>query len=321
VKGTIGERITLRATVTDEYGAKVTGGQFVFKINGLTLRDNGKFAATGTPMILSPVNGVVTVSVIADNSIRSAKNVTGVYGETYKYYGARSQTPGVANIAKRVAQISVSTNSPTKQDTNLTLVATVTDMTHGTNNGPVYEYDDNFVIFKVNGITIKDADGNAIKAPVKNGKASLDYYVPIGLAGVYTNLTNKPYTVTAVFGSSEYYSDVKNTTQFNVERSPIHFNYTNVTLNTKSKELTVQADILDYHENLLKGSNTVCLKINGESYKVNNKTVYYNAENGKVNINVVVPYRVDKVNSIELVTGQRVGYLGGRMTTTDIIRV
>ena len=82
--------------------------------------------------------------------------------------------------------------------------------------------------------------------------------------------------------------------------------------------MVVQADILDYHDNLLKGSNTVCLKINGQSYKVNNKTIYYKAEDGKVDINIIIPNNIKKINSVELVTGERVGYLGGRLTTTNI---
>jgi len=68
----------------------------------------------------------------------------------------------------------------------------------------------------------------------------------------------------------------------------------------------------------LKGSNTICLKINGQSYKVNNKTIYYKAEDGKVDINIIIPNNIKKINSVELVTGERVGYLGGRLTTTNI---
>ena len=321
VNGYIGENITLTATVTDEYGTKVTGGQFVFKLNGLTLRTTGKFEATGTPMILSPVNGTVTITVVADMSIRSAVNVTGVYGETSKYYSSRSIVPGRASIIKRDAQITVTTVAKTKQDTNITLKAVVTDVTHGRNNGAVYDYDDNFVVFKVNGITIKNEDGSAKQAKVVNGVATMDYYVPAGLAGKYTNLTDKLYTVTAVFGGENYNPGVRNNTTFAVERSSISFVDNNITLNTQTKEMTIKSKIVDYHNNILKGTNTLCVKINGQTYKINNKTVYYSVQDGEVDLNIILPYNMNNINSVELVTGQRVGYLGGRSTITNITRV
>jgi len=272
-------------------------------------------------MILSPVNGQVNITIKADKYLRSAVNVTGVYGETYKYYGSRSITPGKASIARRNASITVTTVSTTKQDVNITLKATVTDITHGKNNGPVQDYEDNFVIFKVNGITIKNDDGTAKQVKVVNGTATLDYHVPIGLAGKYTNLTDKKYTVTAVFGSGEYNPGVSNTTQFGVERSPITFKDTHVTLDTKTKHMYIKSDIVDYHDNLLKGTNNLCVKVNGESYKINNKTVYYSIQDGKVDLNIIVPYHLENIHNVGLVTGERVGYLSGRTTINDIVRV
>ena len=321
IKGVLGDNITLRATVTDEFGTKVTGGQFVFKVNGLTLRENGKFASEGKPMILSPVNGTVTVTIVADTYLRSAVNITGAYGGNSKYYSSRSIVAGRASLVKRDAQIKVTTVKTTKQDVNITLKAVVTDVTGGKNNGPVKDYEDNFVVFKVNGITIKNDDGTAKQAKVVNGVATMDYYVPAGLAGKYTNLSDKYYTVMAVFGSGSYNPGVQNTTQFGVERSPISFVNNSVTLNSKTNEMAIKSKIVDYHNNLLKGTNTLCIKINGQTYKINNKTVFFDATDGNVDLNIILPYNVNKINSVEFVTGERVGYLGGRYTTTDINRI
>ena len=321
IKGVLGDNITLRATVTDEFGTKVTGGQFVFKVNGLTLRENGKFASEGKPMILSPVNGTVTVTIVADTYLRSAVNITGAYGGNSKYYSSRSIVAGRASLVKRDAQIKVTTVKTTKQDVNITLKAVVTDVTGGKNNGPVKDYEDNFVVFKVNGITIKNDDGTAKQAKVVNGVATMDYYVPAGLAGKYTNLSDKYYTVMAVFGSGSYNPGVQNTTQFGVERSPISFVNNSVTLNSKTNEMAIKSKIVDYHKNLLKGTNTLCIKINGQTYKINNKTVFFDATDGNVDLNIILPYNVNKINSVEFVTGERVGYLGGRYTTTDINRI
>jgi hypothetical protein len=316
VVGTIGENITLKATVLDEDGKKVTGGQFTFKVNGLTLRTDGTFSSTGKAWILSPIDGRVNVTITADTYLKNAANITGVYGENTHYYASRSQKPGLATIHKRDARITVTTVNTTKQDVNITFTATLRDVTHGRDNGPVYDYDDNFVVFKVNGLTLKDEKGNTIKAKVQNGKAKATYHVPAGLAGIYTNQSIKYYNVTAVFGNEEY-NTVQNSTQFSVNRSNIKFKNTNVTLNKSSNRVSIKSDIVDYHNNLLKGKNTLCVKFNDLTYKIDNKTVYYQAVNGKVNINIKLPYNVDKISNIKLVTGERVGYLDGRTTITN----
>ena len=321
VNGTIGENITLIATVTDEFGTRITGGQFAFKVNGLTLKTNGKFEAEGSAMILSPVNGTVKITITADTYLRSAQNITGAYGETGKYYGSRSLVPGKASLVKRDAQITVMTENTTKQDVNTTFTAIVTDVTGGKNNGPVLDYEDNFVVFKVNGITIKNEDGTAKQAKVVNGVATMDYYVPSGLAGKNTDLTDRTYSVMAVFGSGSYNPGVYNTTNLSVERSPVSFINNNVTLNAKTKEMTIKSDLVDYHNNSLKGINTLSVKVNGLTYQINNQTVLYNVTDGKVDINLILPYNANKIRNIELVTGERVGYLGGRTTITDITRV
>ncbi|MDO5824757.1 MAG: Ig-like domain-containing protein [Methanosphaera sp.] len=321
VNGTIGENITLIATVTDEFGGRITGGQFAFKVNGLTLKTNGKFEAEGSAMILSPVNGTVKITITADTYLRSAQNVTGAYGETGKYYGSRSLVPGKASLVKRDAQITVMTENTTKQDVNTTFTAIVTDVTGGKNNGPVLDYEDNFVVFKVNGITIKNEDGTAKQAKVVNGVATMDYYVPSGLAGKNTDLTDRTYSLMDVLGSGSYNPGVYNTTNLSVERSPVSFINNNVTLNAQTKEMTIKSDLVDYHNNSVKGTNTVCVKVNGLTYQINNQTVFYNVTDGKVDINLILPYNANKIRNIELVTGERVGYLGGRTTITDITRV
>jgi hypothetical protein len=48
---------------------------------------------------------------------------------------------------------------------------------------------------------------------------------------------------------------------------------------------------------------------------------FFDATDGNVDLNIILPYNVNKINSVEFVTGERVGYLGGRYTTTDINRI
>jgi len=40
-----------------------------------------------------------------------------------------------------------------------------------------------------------------------------------------------------------------------------------------------------------------------------------------VDLNIIVPYHLENIHNVGLVTGERVGYLSGRTTINDIVRV
>lgn len=317
VISTVAENMTLTAYVTDQLGRPAESGKLIFKVNGQTLKINGITGGNTSNLEVQVINGTATTTIEASLYLRHAQNITAVYAGTSRYYANTSQTAGKMSIRLRNASIVVTTKEVTNQDTNLLLMAHVYDVTNGKKT-TLKDYDDNYVIFKVNGITIKDASGNALKAKVINGVAQLNYTVPIGLAGIYINKTDKLYTVEAVFASAEYYPNARNTTVFKVNRSEVSFNDMAVVLNNNTRVVTITASLQDYHTNMLRGQNNIIVKINGLTFQENGQNKYFTSTGGVVNITFTLPDNVKSLREIQLVTTERVGYLGGRNTTSII---
>jgi len=319
VKGIIGDNITIKVRLVDENNKPVVNGKVTFKCKGLTLKEDGIFGSKAPSQVINVKNGIADVNVLANTQLRKAGEISVLYAGSNKYNINNQTKPINVSIEKRNASIVVKTQEITNQDTQLLIRAYVYDMT-GNKKSVVRDYDDNFVIFKVNGITIKDSNNQAIKAKIINGVAEINYTVPIGLAGIYTNLSNRYYTVLAIFGSNEYNTDVRNTTTFKVNRSEIFFNNIKVTYNKTSKQINIISDLQDYHNNMLKGQSTVIVKINKVSYKENDKVKVYGITNGVINITLNAE-GIKNIKEVMLVSGQRVGYLGGRQTTTNITNI
>ena len=175
VRGVIGEDITLTAYLTGVNGEKITGGNLVFKLNGKSLRNDGRFDSNAPAMKLSVKDGKVTITLKADLYLRNAKNLTASYSGNYKYKETNSPTVE-AQIQKRYANLTV-TATPTKQKQyqTITFTATVKDTTRNGKNTTLINQNTS-VMFKVNGNTLKDAKGQIIYVPVDNDlKASYNY--------------------------------------------------------------------------------------------------------------------------------------------------
>ncbi|WP_455644697.1 beta strand repeat-containing protein [Methanosphaera sp.] len=318
--GVIGENITLTAHVTDEYGNSITGGNLVFKLNGKTLRSDGSFNSTATPLKCSVINGTVTYTLTADLYLRNAKNLSASYSGSNKYTENTSNIT-TAQIAKRRANITVTTVNLTKQDTDIELTATLSDVTrNGTNTTAINE---GYVVFKVNGVSLKDMDGNIIRVKVENNTAKYTYHVPVGMASVDGQGNLRNYTVEAVYQSDIFYPDARDSTTFNVEKSNITLNINNVIINNTTKTITsITGNITDYNGNLVVGTNKVCVKVNGKTLTDSrNRTIYFTVTNGIINITNINTTGIKSFNSITIVTGERQAYTDGRTTTTQLIIV
>ncbi|WP_455645761.1 hypothetical protein [Methanosphaera sp.] len=318
VVGVIGEKITLTAHVTDNYGNNVTGGNLVFKLNGKTLRSDGSFNSTAAPLKFSVVNGLVTYTLNADLYLRNAKNLSASYSGS-SLYEANASEVTTAQIAKRRAAITVTTDNLVKQDTDVKLIATLTDVTkNGQNTTAINE--GGYVIFKVNGVSLKDANGKIIRVKVENNTAVYTYHVPAGMASVDGNGNLRNYSVEAVYQNEIFYPDTRNTTVFNVEKSTVKVNINSVTLNNKTKVITsIKANLTDANGNLLVGTNKVCVKVNGKALRdSNNKTMYFTVTNGIINLTNIKTTGINTFKNITIVTGERQAYTSGQSTTTKI---
>lgn len=194
------------------------------------------------------------------------------------------------------ARIEVSTNtSVVKMGDTITLTAKKI----GTNDSSV-------VIFKLNGVTIKDSNGNPIKVKFTNNVASLNFTIPDGWR-------QKTLTVTAVT-SIDGQRQEENTT-FDIVKIGITLN--NTTFTRDNNTLIIETQLRDEHSHVVLGQNVFAIKINGVTYKENNKNKYFVTQNSTLTANITIPNSlIDKEFTVELVTGDRYSYLGTRESYT-----
>ena len=320
VKGVIGENITFTAHVTDTKGNPVNGGNLVFKLNGITLKDNGRFDSIALPWKFQVKNGKATVTLPADLYLRNAKNLTATYSGSSQYKSATSNVV-TAQIKKRNAKITVTTTPKTqKQYNTITFTAKIEDITPNYKNKTAINTNTK-VIFKVNGKTIKDWLGRNVQVNIVNGTAKYNYTVPAGMGGITKDGKIRNYNVEAVLVSDIFYPDTRANTTFNVERSPVTLNIIK-TVVTSSNKLSLLATIKDYKNNFVIGNNNVAIKINGKTYvnQSTSKHEIFKVSEGKMLVLLLQIPKDIKIKKVMLVTGARQAYLGARNETTDIVK-
>ena len=161
------------------------------------------------------------------------------------------------------------------------------------------------VIFKINGVTIKDKNANPIKIQVKNNKASLDFTIPDGWSA-------KPIKITAVY-SNKYFDRTENKTYLNLTK--IQTNITFKKAVYKNNTLSIQARIYDKNNHTVLGRNIIAVKINGITIKrTSTRPQFYTVNDGVINLNILInnSFLRKKINTIQIVTGERNAYLGCR---------
>ena len=320
IVGIIGENITLIANVTDENNNPVYGGKVIFKLNGLTLKTDGVFGSNADALTLKVVNGQVQFTLEAYLHLRRAQNVTAVYGGNAIYDSSRSATKK-AQILLRNATVSVSTQDVARQNTNITFTAKVSDITNNKTTTP-RNNDDAYVFFKINGQTLRDENNDTLKTKVVNGVAQLNYTVPNGMGGITSQNHSKykQYTVLAGYVNPDYYPNARANDSFIIERANISFSIKDLTFNNKTKKLSVKSDILTDTNINAKGQNVVIVKINGATYKnaTTGKSQLYLIQDGKIDITLDLSQKINKIDTIELVTGERLVYSGARLKTSNI---
>ena len=317
--GVIGEKLTIKATVTDTNNNKVNEGNLIFKINGVTIKDNGKLSGSNNPLKVKVTNGVATATIIPDVTMKSAETIVASYIGT-SIYNASISSPATIKIAPRNASIEITTSKKVvKQGQVLTITARVYDTTNGKKSTNLTAYPDEYVFFKVNGITLKDANNQTIKVKLVNGVATINYTVPLGIAGIMDckTMAVKNHTIVAGYYNKNY-DTVSQTPIFQVERSNLTLVISNVTANNKTHKLSLKVTVRDYLGNVVEGPNKFIIKLNGFSITNGTEPMYYYSVDGILSIsNIDIPvYNV--YNYVEVVTQDRLAYTSQRNTTTKI---
>ncbi|RAP47495.1 MAG: hypothetical protein BZ135_02100, partial [Methanosphaera sp. rholeuAM6] len=311
VSGTVGETIKLTATVKSVDGTKVTGGTVVFKINGKTLKTTDTISGNANSRKVSVKNGVATYSFKAPAELSKMKNISATYSGTDGFASNKSAVIK-SSVALRNATLSVSVNpSRQQQYKTITFTAKIIDVKTGK---AVMENDKSYVIFKINGKTLKDSKGNEIKTQVKNGVATYNYVVPAGMAGYDKDNNERYYTVSSSFYGPEYNTPKQPSTKFTVARSSINVDTTKVAVNTTSKQLRIEAKIKDYKGNVILGESHINIKVNGKTVKYKGQMTTI-IENGKIAMTLNLG-NIQQIDSVTIVVGASSAYGSYRNNVT-----
>ncbi|WP_323737585.1 hypothetical protein PXD04_11110 (plasmid) [Methanosphaera sp. ISO3-F5] len=289
IKSSVGSIVNLSANVKDQNGEKVSGGKVIFKVNGITLKDeyNNVLYATLT-------DGLATLKYKVQAAwMKNTSYVEAVYGGSENYTTSRTKATGILNISKGKAKITLDEKSITaKAGQTITLRAKILD----TNGGRV---NNDKVVFKINGKTLKDKNGNTLYAKVKDGEAILSYTIP-------STYSAKTYTLTAVFGGN-YYQRTETNGSIKLEKKAVLITPDSIT--TKNKKTTIKATITDETGKLLVTSTKLAFKVNGKTL-LNNVT----SKNGKIDLSFTTTLRPG-LYELLIISGENSLYKTGKVTT------
>ena len=289
VKATIGEITSITVNIKDANNKAVTGGRVIFKVNGKTLKDE-----TGNTLYAEVNKGVASINYKVQNVwMKNTTYIEAVYSETEKYNTTRTKQTGILNISKGKAKITLDKKTITaKAGQTITLRAKVLDA-----NGDRVNNDK--VVFKINGKTLKDNKGNTLYAKVKDGEAVLEYTIP-------STYSAKTYTLTAVFGGN-YYQRTETNSSIKLEKKAVLITPDSIT--TKNKKTTIKATITDETGKLLVTSTKLAFKVNGKTI-LNNVT----SKNGKIDLSFTTTLRPG-LYELLIISGENSLYKTGKVTT------
>ena len=181
---TVGQTINLTARITadNETITDINKGKVVFKVNGKTLKD-----ANGKVIYAKVVNGIATIEnyVVPQDWAKDGTTIQAVYSGSTQCEKLTSEKTNITVTPEELTLTTTATSTTPGQTTTLT--ATLSDNTINTGK----------IVFKINGKTVKDANGKVIYVKVVNGMVSVDYTLP-------ESYKAGNYTVTATFIASGY---------------------------------------------------------------------------------------------------------------------
>ena len=303
VRVPIGDTATLKAKVTAADKKVLNTGVVRFYLNNTLLKDsNNKIVE------IQVKNGSAQVNYKAPYSWRNQNiRLVAEYLGTNEYIQSNSTKANLA-LPYRWAPLVVTTNqSITKMDESITFTATIKD---------TITVNDGVVIFKINGLTVKDKNGKDIQTKVVNNKASINFIIPDGWSA-------KAFKLTAVYANKNY-KRMENKTYFNLTKTKTHFNVADNNIKVSNRTMTITGSLLDEHNHIVTGQSVTAIKINGKSLlKSNNKTQYFAINNGTFTFTFKLPDYIKQSGkyNISFVTGDRLAYLGSRLDKTITIKL
>ena len=196
ITATAGQTINLtaRITIDNQTLKNINKGKITFKVNGKTLKD-----ANGKVIYAKVINGVATIEnyVVPDDWSKDGTTIQAVYSGSTQCDKLTSEKTEL-NITSPETTLTITPITDDVQTgSTITLKAKVAAGDKAITNGKI--------VFKINGKTVKDANGKVIYAHVdSNGEVSVDYNLG--------NLKAGSYTIEATFMAPGYDKITSNTT-------------------------------------------------------------------------------------------------------------
>ncbi|MBQ6443776.1 MAG: Ig-like domain repeat protein [Methanosphaera sp.] len=187
--------ITARITLGNQTYTDINSGKITFKVNGKTLKD-----ANGKVIYAKVTDGIATIYnyIVPNDWSKENTTIQAVYSGSKQCNKLTSEKTQITITASEPTLTITPITSDVQTGSTVTLKAKVAAGDKAITTGKV--------VFKVNGKTVKDANGKVIYAKVdSNGEVNVDYTIPESFkAGTYN--------IEAVFTASGYDKLTSNTT-------------------------------------------------------------------------------------------------------------
>ena len=262
VTNVINTPTTLTATVTTVYGDNINGGTVTFT------DANGNTIATA-----AVTDGTATATATFKQSGEST--ITATYTPTSTGLTESTTTATLTIKDKFQTSITIDEITATAGET-ITIKANVLD-----ENGDAVT--SGKVTFKVNGKTVKDANGKVVYAKVVDGVATAEYTVPENLGG-------QDITVTAVYSGTNKYNKETTTITTTVTAPEAKLTITPITSDVQTgSTVTLNAKVAIGDKAITTGK--IVFKVNGKTVKdENGKVIYAKVDpNGEVSVDYTIP--------------------------------
>ena len=273
----VNDNVMVTFTLKDEKNNPIKNQEIKATINGVNTN------------VKTNTNGVATTNYTVAKKDRVV-NITATYtGNT-----TLKATTGNLTIDKyyKVDMELLTGSFDSKPGQTVKLIAHIKD------NG--VDIDGGQLVFKLNGVSLKDENGSAVIVNIKNGLAVLEYKIPDTLGARTHNLT-------AVYASNTY-GRVELTTPMTIGKYTTHIDVN--PLYTTTDKITIKAQIVDQNNQALNKQTTISIKVNGKSYSLNT-------------INGTIDYQIsqtlkDGYYNITIISGENGKYLGANVKTVLI---
>ena len=290
---TINKRIIANVTLPTASIGSLTNYTLIIQVNDtdgnpiegnirVPVKVNGK-----TQLITTMTNGLIYVTIPTDTYIQTRNYTMTIEIPENNYYTAGIITQKI-EIKLRQATINATVEAGYVFENIIVRVKVLDNQGIVVNNG--------FVIFKVNGKTLRDAEGNTIIVNVKNGEAVLNYTPPNSWRA--SGIGNISYTLKVQYnGQGIYESTSQENIGFELKQRPVILSIPTITV-YKGTNTTLELIVKDMMGKQLQDKTSVAVKINGVTQA---KTVMID---GVLNITIPTSTLGVKTYPAELVIGQ-----------------